>query len=112
MNCGKCGAEMVDEEMSLKIRGHGIYEQCAQVSLCVGDGVLLHARKGGIFLKKKQAPSHMPVKCCPECSMVTFAAQTHSFEAKDSSISTVTTLAAIVSIIIGVLVAAMTLTGN
>ena len=113
MNCGKCGAEMTDEEVSLKVIGHGIYEQCAEAYLCLGDGVLLHARRGGIFLTKRRAPSRIPVKSCPECGMVAFAAPVHRFGVGDLSISTIGILAAVMFIIIGALLSTLhSITGS
>lgn len=70
MDCPKCKKELQHAELSLRTKGHGLYEQCREAYLELNDELILHERKGGIFLSKKKAAASMDVLHCHQCGIV------------------------------------------
>jgi len=70
MDCPKCNYELQHAELSLRTKGHGVYEQCHQAFLELNGEAILHERKGGFFLDKKKAEAKMDALHCPKCGIV------------------------------------------
>ncbi len=70
MNCPKCSKPLSATEIVLRTRGHGIYERCSEAFLEVNGEIIMHQRKGGLFFRKKKAPSELEAWLCPACSLI------------------------------------------
>ena len=70
MDCPKCKREMLHAKLSLRTKGHGLYEQCRQAFLELYGEIMLHARRGGYFFKKKKAEAEMDALRCSECGII------------------------------------------
>ena len=70
MDCPECKKELQPARLSLRTKGHGLYEQCRQAFLELDGEILLHDRRGGFFVKKKKAEGEMDAWRCLECGIV------------------------------------------
>jgi hypothetical protein len=70
MDCPECKRELQPARLSLRAKGHGLYEQCRQAFLELDGEVVLHDRRGGFFFKKKKAEAEMEAWRCLECGII------------------------------------------
>lgn len=68
-SCPSCQDLMVPARLTLRVKGHGLMDACAQGFVEVNGQPVLHARKGGIFFTRRKAPADRPAWVCTACSI-------------------------------------------
>lgn len=69
--CQICGQPLTVTKAKLTVKGHGLYEACAEAQLDVDGRMAMQVRRGGIFLSKQNAPSELPAEYCKNCERLT-----------------------------------------